>query len=31
MWIDLIFAALALLPMLLTKPIRAQSLPPIPK
>ena len=30
MWIDLIFAFLALLPLLLTKPVRAQNIRPIP-
>ena len=31
MWIDLILAFLALLPLLLTKPVRAQNSPPIPE
>jgi type II secretory pathway component PulM len=31
MWIDLILAFLALLPLLLTKPVRARNSPPIPE
>jgi hypothetical protein len=31
MWVDLIFAVLALIPMTVTKPVHAQSLPPAAK
>ncbi len=31
MWLDLIFAILALLPMLLARPVRAEKLRPIPE